>query len=73
MAKNPTLPEVSLLIKLGSIAVHVEEFLSPYGHQFDKVALESLLNDPEVKEWIEVMTSRAYLPLKRNARRPSRG
>ena len=58
-------PELAILVKLGSIAVHVEELLSPQGHEFDKTALEQLLNDPEVQEWIEQMTSMALLPVKR--------
>jgi hypothetical protein len=60
---NPTKPKLSLLVKLGSIAVHCEELLSPGGHAFDKTALDGLLNDPEVKEWIKAMG--AFMPVKR--------
>jgi hypothetical protein len=67
-ASDPLKPELGLLIKLGSIAVHTEELLSTDGHQFDKVALETLFSDPEVKEWITKMTKMAMLPLKRNQR-----
>jgi hypothetical protein len=56
-------PNPSLLCKLGSIAVHAEEMLSPGVHPFDKVALESLLSDPEVRQWIKDMGS--YLPAQR--------
>ena len=56
-------PNPSLLCKLGSIAVHAAEMLSPGGHPFDKVALESLLSDPEVRQWIKDMGS--YLPAQR--------
>jgi hypothetical protein len=56
-------PNVSLLLKLGSIAVHAEEMLSPSGHPFDRVALESLLSDPEVRQWVSDMG--VYLPAKR--------
>lgn len=59
---NPTL---GVLIKLGSIAVHADELLSPDGHIFDKSAIQSLLNDPEVKEWIAAGTKLAFLPVKR--------
>ena len=55
-------PSVSLLCKLGSIAVHAQELASPDGHAFDKAALQSLMNDPEVKEWIKEMDSAAFLP-----------
>jgi hypothetical protein len=58
-------PKASLLVKLGSIAVHVEELASPGGHHWDKVAVESLLNDPEVKQWIAAMTKMGMMPVKR--------
>ena len=60
---NPLKPDLSLLVKLGSIAVHTEELLSPAGHHFDKSALETLLSDQEVKEWIREMG--AFMPVKR--------
>jgi hypothetical protein len=58
-------PKLSVLVKLGSIAVHAEEFISDGGHQFDKIALESLLTDPEVVEWLKQMNKMALLPRKR--------
>lgn len=58
-------PSISLLCKLGSIAVHVDEMLSPMGHHFDKVALESVAHDPEVIEWMRGMRAMALLPEKR--------
>ena len=63
---DPLKPNIPLLIKLGSIAVHVEEMLSPYGHEFDKSAIETLLSDPELKEWIKEMAALAFMPVKRN-------
>lgn len=62
---NPLKPSTSLLCKLGSIVVHVEEMLSPSGHQFDKTALDQLLKDSEVREWISGMDKLAMLPVKR--------
>ncbi len=59
-------PSLQLLVKLGSIAVHTEEMISASGHKYDRIALESLLLDPEVKEWVEVMTEAAYLPVTRS-------
>ncbi len=41
-------PDASLLCKLGSIVVHVEEMLAPGGHEFDRQALLSLLTNDEV-------------------------
>lgn len=58
-------PSLPLLMKLGSIAVHTEELLSPNGHVFDKSVIESLLNDPEVKTWLEEMSKRSLVPKKR--------
>lgn len=55
-------PSVSLLCKLGSIATHAQELTSPGGHVFDRIALKSLLDDPEVKEWMAEMDSAAMLP-----------
>lgn len=56
---------ISVIVKLGSIAVHAEEMLSAKGHEFDISVLESLLNDPEIKEWIGEMNKLALLPVKR--------
>ena len=62
---DPMKPGIALLVKLGSIAVHAEEYLSPKGHGYDKVALEQLLADPEVRAWIAAMDGMAMLPRKR--------
>lgn len=58
-------PSPALLCKLGSIAVHVEEMLSPDGHAFDRIALDNLLKDEEVKAWLKEMDRLAMLPKKR--------
>ncbi len=60
----------SLMVKLGSIAVHAEEFLSQTpeairGHEHDKIAIQQLLGDPEVKTWMENMSKIGMLPVKR--------
>lgn len=61
-------PNLTTAIKLASIVVHVEEFLSPDGHDYDKIAIEQLLKDPDIVEYLAVMNSAAFLPVKRNAR-----
>lgn len=61
-APPPAVP-LSLMVKLGSIAVHADEMLSLDGHAFDRTALEALLRDPEVVAWVRSMG--ALLPLKR--------
>lgn len=59
-------PSLTLLIKLGSIAVHVEELLAPGGHSFDRQAIEGLLADPEVVTFRAEMDAQALLPVKRS-------
>lgn len=58
-------PSLQVLVKLGSIAVHAEELLSPKAHHFDRLALESLLDDPDVQLWLAEMHKAALLPVKR--------
>lgn len=65
---NPLRPDPSLLVKLGSIAVHSEEMLSPGRHDFDAQAIKSLLTDSAVKKWVAEMDSMALLPVKRGER-----
>lgn len=62
---DPLKPTATLLIKLGSLAVHAEEFLSPDGHGFDRIAINQLLQDPEIVEWRKTMDKMAFLPKKR--------
>jgi hypothetical protein len=57
--------EFGLLAKLGSVIVHVEECLSPTGHAFDLAAINSLIEDPEVQEFLKEMRLLALLPEKR--------
>lgn len=64
---DPLKPEASLLVKLGSIAVHADEGLGSHGHQFDLNALSTLLSDPEVIDWLDAMGTLALLPVKRDA------
>lgn len=62
-------PSLTLLIKLGSIAVHADELTENEGHAahaFDMVALRQLIVDPEVSRWVRDMG--ALLPLKRSTR-----
>lgn len=61
----PLTPTPALLCKLGSIVVHADEMLSADGHHFDKIALQQLIADPEVAEWIKAMNAMAMVPVKR--------
>lgn len=62
---NPLQPMPSLLAKIGSIIVHIDEFNSPSGHPFDAEAVKSLLADAEVNEWIIGMRGIGLLPVRR--------
>ena len=42
----------ALAAKIAAIVVHSMEMFSVDGHQFDRIALETVLRDPEVKDWI---------------------
>ncbi len=63
---DPLTPDLGIIVKLGSLAVHIEEFLGPDRHHLDKSAIDSLLADPELKEWLAAMDSMAMIPKKRN-------
>jgi hypothetical protein len=58
-------PSPTLLVKLGSIAVHVDEFFSSKGNYLDRVAIIQLLDDPEIVAWLAEMGKLALLPVKR--------
>jgi len=60
-------PSPALLCKLASIAVHADELASPGGHEFDRAALQSAMNDGEVVVWIDAMTRAGMAPVKRSA------
>src|SRR3990167_910143 len=62
---DPLKPSVSILSKLGSLAVHCEEMLSAKGHVFDRHAIAGILLDGELKEWLVQMDKMALLPVKR--------
>lgn len=64
---DPLKPSPALLIAIGSLVVHYEELTSPNGHPADKIAIDSLRNQPEVKKWFDEMTRMAFLPVKRDA------
>lgn len=60
-----TNPSISVLAKLASIAVHVDEMLSTDGHHFDRIALAQLLDDPEVQTFLAAGRKLAMIPEKR--------
>src|SRR4051812_6105577 len=66
---DPLHPPVGLLVKLGSIVVHADEMLSPHGHDYDRMAVQSGLQDNEVVEWLAEMSRQGLLPVKRGKQR----
>lgn len=58
-------PSPQLLVKLGSLITHYQEFTSEKGHSVDKNAIDSIEADEDVKEWLREMNAAALLPVKR--------
>ena len=54
---------MSLAAKLAGIVVHADEWTTSGKHEFDFVALRRLIEDAEVREWIESLGPLA--PVKR--------
>jgi hypothetical protein len=63
---DPLRPSASVLCKVASAFVHVEEAAGGGGHVFDLIAVKQLAADPEVKAWMEGMRSLGLLPVKRS-------
>lgn len=70
LRRKPTdpVPDLTTLVKLGSIVVHADEATGPNGHPYDVVALRDLLNDPEVMDWIQDMRRLGFMPVKRDGK-----
>ena len=69
MTGDPLHPAPTLLVKLGSIAVHAQEAAGPLGHPLDLEAMKPLLADPEVAAWLDEMGRLALIPLRRTRNR----
>lgn len=59
-------PSISLLVKLGSLAVHVDEYFGGKGHSFDEEAMETIIWDREVRAWLAAMDAVGFLPIRRD-------
>lgn len=59
------LPPQKTAVKLASLAVHADEFLET-GHLADSAAIRSLLEDPDVKVYLDELSVMALLPVKRS-------
>lgn len=58
-------PSYSLIAKVGSILVHVEEATGDDGHEFDWATIRQLLADREVQEWLDGLRRHALVPVQR--------
>lgn len=67
---DPMQPSIAVLAKLGSIAIHADEYLSSDGWPIDRMSLMQALNDPDVQAWLAAMQARALVPVKRIATTP---
>jgi hypothetical protein len=56
---------ITLRLKFGSIIVHCEEAMSDEGHLFDMHAIAGLLQDPEIRLFMEETSKMGILPVKR--------
>ena len=62
---DPLKPSMAVLCKIGSALVHLDEARGVGGHVFDMQTFKTLMNDPEVREWLGGMGALALIPLKR--------
>lgn len=56
---------ITLRLKFGSIVVHCEEALSSNAHDFDLHAIAGLIQDPEIRRFMEETGKMGILPVKR--------
>lgn len=56
---------IALRLKLGSIIVHIEEALSANAHGFDLHAIAGLIQDQEIRRFMEETAKMGILPVKR--------
>jgi hypothetical protein len=61
-------PALSLLVKLGGLLIHAEEFMEPGGSPLDLVEFKQGMKDADVQNWIREGVGMALLPLKRSIR-----
>jgi hypothetical protein len=59
-------PSATLIAKLGSIVVHMDEATDFLGHHFDVIAMRQLVADPEVQSWLYGLRLHAMVPVKRS-------
>ena len=56
---------ITLVAKLGSLVVHVQEYLSRNSNPVDRSAIETIINDPEINAWVKELEKDALVAVKR--------
>jgi hypothetical protein len=62
---NSLKPTPAVLRKLGGIILRSAEIASPTGPALDKLALNALIADRDVQDWLTGMSDLALLPARR--------
>lgn len=62
---DPLQPGPAILAKLASVVVHIDEHNGPNGHKNDMEAINSLLQDAELADWIVAMQELGMAPARR--------
>ena len=57
--------DLGLFASLGSLAVHVDEALSPDGHRFDALAMQGITAQPNVQQFVGALQAQGLVPEKR--------
>jgi len=65
MNTHPLKPSICLLCKLGAVISYADELRAPLNHPSGNTNLDALLDDPDVKAWIEAMAKLTLLPKQR--------
>lgn len=70
MGDSKLTPDMATLVALGSLAVHIEEYLvsereNPNAAAADRSAIDTLLAMPSLRRWLATMDAVALLPQKR--------
>jgi hypothetical protein len=70
MGASKLTPDMATLVALGSLAVHIEEYLvsereNPNAAAADRSAIDTLLAMSSLRRWLSAMDAVALLPQKR--------